>query len=127
VWRLSEHARLDTQTATITDELVLARKYFSEAVRLTPDDARIQGFLASVELGEGTIHGDETLKRRRYFNLLKAKDAWPEFNLFTAGYAMSRLPHTDGKYTEAVEYQWQNLTSVPGNGSTAWWCNTRIT
>jgi hypothetical protein len=58
VWRLSEHARLDTQTATITDELVLARKYFSEAVRLAPDDARIQGFLASVELGEGTIHSE---------------------------------------------------------------------
>jgi hypothetical protein len=34
VWRLSEHARLDTQSATITDETVLARKYFSEAVLL---------------------------------------------------------------------------------------------
>jgi len=109
VWRLSEHTRLDTQSATITDEVVLARKYFSEAVRLAPDDARFQGFLASMELGEGTIHGDEKLKRRGYFDLLKAKDAWPEFNLFTAGYAMSRLPHTDSKYTEAVEYQWQNL------------------
>jgi uncharacterized membrane protein len=109
VWRLSEHARLDTQSATITDELVIARKYFSEAVRLAPDDARFQGFLASMELGEGTIHGDEKLKRRGYFDLLKARDAWPEFNLFTAGYAMSRLPHTDAKYTEAVAYQWQNL------------------
>ena len=109
VWRLSEHARLNVQSATITDELVLARKYFSEAVRLAPDDARFQGFLASMVLGEGTIHGDEKLKRRGYFDLLKAKDAWPEFNLFTAGYSMSRLPHTDSKYTEAVEYQWQTL------------------
>jgi hypothetical protein len=109
VWRLSEHARLDVQSATITDELVLARKYFSEAVRLAPDDARFQGFLASMVLGEGTIHGDEQLKRRGYFDLLKARDAWPEFNLFTAGYSMSRLAHTDSKYTDAVEYQWQNL------------------
>jgi uncharacterized membrane protein len=109
VWRLSEHTRLDIQSATITDELVLARKYFSEAVRLAPDDERFQGFLASMELAEGTIHGDEKLKRRGYFDLLKAKDAWPEFNLFTAGYTMSRLPHTDSKYIEAVVYQWQNL------------------
>ena len=109
VWRLSEHTRLDTQSATITDEVVLARKYFAEAVRLAPDDARFQGFLASMELAEGTIHGDEKLKRLGYFDLMKAKDAWPEFNLFTAGYAMSRLPHTESIYAEAVEYQWQNL------------------
>jgi uncharacterized membrane protein len=109
VWRLSEHARLETQSATISDELVLARKYFSEAVRLAPDDERFKGFLASMELGEGTVHGDEKLKRRGYFDLMKAKDGWREFNLFTAGYAMSRLPHTDSKYADAVEYQWQNL------------------
>jgi hypothetical protein len=109
VWRLSEHTRLDIQSATITGELVLARKYFSEAVRLAPDDERFQGFQASMELGEGTIHGDEKLKRRGYFDLLKAKEAWPEFNLFTAGYAISRLPHTDSQYIDAVAYQWQNL------------------
>jgi uncharacterized membrane protein len=109
VWRLSEHARLDTQSATITDELVLARKYFSEAVRLAPDDERLKGFLASMELGEGSLHGDEKLTRRGYFDLMKAKDAWPEFNLFTAGYVMSRLPLTDSKYADAVGYQWQNL------------------
>ena len=109
VWRLSEHARLDTQSATITDELVLARKYFFEAVRLAPDDERFRGFLASMELGEGSVHVDEKLQRRGYLDLMKAKEGWPEFNLFTAGYAMSRLPHTDTKYTDAVEYQWQNL------------------
>ena len=109
VWRLSEHARLDTQSATITDELVLARKYFSEAVRLAPDDERFRGFLASMELGEGSVHVDEKLQRRGYLDLMKAKEGWPEFNLFTAGYAMSRLPHTDTKYTDAVQYQWQNL------------------
>jgi uncharacterized membrane protein len=109
VWRLSEHARLDTQSATITDEFVLARKYFSEAVLLAPDDERFKGFLAGMELGEAAVHGDEKLKRRGYFDLMNAKDAWPEFNLFTAGYTMSRLPLTDSKYAEAVDYQWQNL------------------
>jgi uncharacterized membrane protein len=109
VWRLSEQARLSTLSATITDELVLARKYFSEAVRLAPDDERFRGFLASMELGEGSVHGDQKLQRRGYFDLMKARNGWPEFNLFTAGYAMSRLPFTDSKYAEAVNYQWQNL------------------
>jgi len=109
VWRLSERARLDTQSATITDELVLARKYFSEAVRLAPDDERLKGFLASMELAEGSVHGDEKLTRRGYFDLMKAKEAWPEFNLFTAGYVMSHLPLSDEKYADAVSYQWQNL------------------
>jgi hypothetical protein len=58
---------------------VLARKYFSEAVLLAPDDERFKGFLAGMELGEAAVDGDEKLKRRGYFDLMKAKDAWPEF------------------------------------------------
>jgi uncharacterized membrane protein len=109
VWRLSERARLPSQSATITDEMVLARKYFSEAVGLTPDDERFRGLLASMELNEGTVHGDEKLTRRGYFDLMKAIDGWPEFNLFTAGYTMSGLPYTDSKYADSVNYQWQTL------------------
>ena len=109
IWRISESARLDTQRATITDDLVLARKYFYEAVRLAPDDERFKGFLASLELSEGSVHGDEKLRRRGYFDLMKAKDGWREFNLFAAGYVLSRLPAGDSKYGDAVEYQWQTL------------------
>jgi len=96
VWRMSEHACLDTQSATIIDEVVLARKYFSEAVRLAPDDARFQGFLAGMELAEGTIHGDEKLKRQGYFHLLKARDAWPEFNP-VHGWIPDEPPPTHGE------------------------------
>jgi hypothetical protein len=109
VWRVSEQARLDTHSPIITDELVLARKYFSEAVRLAPGDERFRGFLAGVEIGEGSVHGDQKLMRRGYFDLMKARNGWPEFNLFTAGYVMSRLPFTDRRYSDAVGYQWQNL------------------
>jgi uncharacterized membrane protein len=42
VWRLSERVRLDAPSAAINDELVLARRYFSEAVRLAPDDQRLR-------------------------------------------------------------------------------------
>jgi hypothetical protein len=35
---------------------------------------------------------DEKLTYQGYFMLLDAIKAWPEFNLFTAGFVMSRLP-----------------------------------
>lgn len=109
IWRVSEQARLDTQSARITDHTVLSRKYFAEAARLAPDDWRIKGFLASMELAEGSVHGDEKLTRRGYFDLMEAIKGWPEFNLFTAGYVMSRLPVGDSRYADAVDYQWQAL------------------
>src|SRR6266540_1287876 len=33
-WRISEQARKDTLAATITDDIVLGRRYFQEAVKL---------------------------------------------------------------------------------------------
>jgi len=114
IWFASERARLEKQSPTITDHILLSRKYFAEAVRLSPDDERFKGFLASMELAEGAVHGDEKLLRRGYFDLLAAIDGWPEFNLFTAGYVLSRLPVTDSKYAEAVDYQWRNLDVCVG-------------
>jgi hypothetical protein len=109
VWKQSEAARLDKLPARITDHIVLARKYFSEAVQLAPHDQRYRGFHAGMELAEGALHAEEKLTRRGYYDLMKSIDGWPEFNLFTAGYIFSRLPHTEARYADAVEYQWRNL------------------
>src|SRR5207253_1589278 len=46
IWRLAERARLDAVAPGITDDAVLARKYFEEAVRLNPAEARYRGFYA---------------------------------------------------------------------------------
>ena len=122
VWRVSESARLGKRSATVTDDIVLSHKYFSEAVRLRPDDSRFLGFLGGMEMAEGSVHGDEKLTRRGYFTLLDAKKEWPEFNDFTMGYSMSRLPHTDDKYKDAVDYQWETLdlcAEQPVNRKTA--------
>jgi hypothetical protein len=108
-WRVSERARLDSIPATITEHLVLARKYFAEAVKLDATDARYLGFLASAMVAEGTIDQDERLTRAGYFKLLEAVDAWPEFNLFTIGYVLSQLPEDSPQFRRAVEWQWENL------------------
>ena len=109
IWRLSESARLDGAPATITDDAVLAHKYFQEAVKLNPDEPRYLGFLASSTLADANIHNDEQLTRRGYYTLLDAIDAWPEFNLFTAGYVMSRQPPDSKRFKQALEWQWQTL------------------
>jgi hypothetical protein len=108
-WRMAERARSPAVPATITDHTILARRYFDEAVRLDPSDARYLGFLAGHMVAEGTLHKDERLVRRGYYMLLDAIEAWPEFNLFTAGYVMSRLPADSPRFKEGLEWEWRNL------------------
>jgi hypothetical protein len=108
-WRMAERARLSKVPATITDHTILARRYFDEAFRLNPSDARVLGFLGGHTVAEGTLHNDERLVRRGYYMLLDAIEAWPEFNLFTAGYVMSRLPADSPRFKEGLEWQWRNL------------------
>lgn len=113
-WRASERGRLPHPRASITDDVSLARRYFAEAVALAPDDARFRGFLASMTLAEGNIHGDAKLVRRGFFDLGDAVDAWPEFNLFTRGYVLSQLPFDDPAYATAVDDQWKDLDACFG-------------
>jgi hypothetical protein len=88
---------------------MLARRYFQEAVKLDPSDARTLGFLGGHIVAEGTIHKDEKLTREGYYMLLDAIKAWPEFNLFTAGFVMSRLPADSPRFREGLEWQWRAL------------------
>lgn len=108
-WRMAERARLPAVPASITDDTAVARRYFDEAVRLDSSDARYLGFLAGHIVIEGNLHKDERLIRRAYYMLLDAIDAWPEFNLFTAGFVMSRLPPDSPRFKEGLEWQWRTL------------------
>jgi hypothetical protein len=114
IWRLAERARQPALRPDVTDDAVLARKYFEEAVRLAPGEARYLGFYASTLLAEGTIHKDEKLVRRGYYAMKDAVAAWPEFNYFTAGYTASGQPVESDRYREALEQQWRNLDVCTG-------------
>jgi hypothetical protein len=114
IWRIAERDRLAVRPATITDEMTLSRKYFSEAVALDPADARYLGFLASATLGEASIHKDEDDTRRGYYMMLDAIKAWPEFNLFTGGYTMSAQPVASERFHEALDWQWRTLDDCTG-------------
>lgn len=109
IWRLSERARLDQIPPTITDDAVLSRKYFQEAVTLHPGEARYLGFLAGSTLAEASIHQDEKLKRRGYYMMQDAIAAWPEFNLFSGGYVMSGRPADSKQFREGLDWIWRNV------------------
>jgi hypothetical protein len=113
-WRLSESSRLENRPATITDDAVVAHKYFEEGVALNPNDARYLGFLASATLIEGSIDHKEATTRRGYFMLLDAIKQWPEFNLFTAGYVMSGEPPSSKQFKQAIDWEWQDLDVCVG-------------
>jgi hypothetical protein len=113
-WRMAERTRMPSVPATITDDTAVARRYFQEAVTLDPSDARTQGFLAGHTMIEGSLHKDEKLTRQGYFMMLDAIKAWPEFNLFTAGYVMSRLPADAPQFKEGLEWEWRNLDVCVG-------------
>ncbi len=109
MWRISERTRLDSAPATITEDMLVSRRYFEEAVRLDESDPRTLGFLASARMGEGAIEGDERLQRTGYFTMRDAIKAWPAFNLFTAGYVESGLPRASSHFREALEWEWRDL------------------
>jgi len=108
-WRVAERGRDPRAGAGVTDGLLLANFYFAEASRLQPEDHRISGWLASTELALGAVHADERTRRRGYFDLKASARAFPEFNNFTLGYVLSRLPAGDPRLDEAVEAMWRNL------------------
>lgn len=113
LWKIAERDR-NAQDPLITDHMILAEKYFEEALRLAPDDVRILGWLGSAKLAIGNIHQDEKATREGYFMLQDAVKAWPEFNQFTAGFAFSTLPATDDVFQEGLAYQWGNIDDCIG-------------
>lgn len=114
-WRAAERGRDPQSGPTVTDAIVLANFYFGEAYRLQPDDHRIAGWLASTQMALGSVHGDERARRRGYFMMKESVRADPEFNYFTLGYVLSRLPAGDPKLAEAVEAMWANLDVCVGH------------
>ncbi len=109
IWKLSERNRLGKIPPEVTDDAVLARKYFGEAVRLNPDDPRILGFYGVTMMAEGRIHKDEKLATQGYFTAKEAVRQWPEFNNFTLGYVLSTEPHDSALFRDALEWQWQAM------------------
>lgn len=110
LWALSERSRhAGTPDPQVTDHAILADRYLSEAARLAPDDARIDGWHGAVRLALGALHQDERSTRRGWFQLRRAAREYPAFNGFSAAYPMSLQPRDSERFAAAVEWMWLNL------------------
>jgi hypothetical protein len=109
-WRIAERSRLAQTTPAITDEAILARRYFDQSVAHAPSyDPRIHGFDAVFQMIEADIHGDPALWAEGLRHGREAIKAWPEFNWFTIGYALSTKPDTSLLFREGLEMQWKTV------------------
>ena len=59
---------------------------------LDPSDARYLGFHGILMMKVGTIHDDQYLIRKGYYQGLQAINQWPQFNLFIVGYVLGETP-----------------------------------
>jgi hypothetical protein len=114
IWIITERYREENIPATITNEILLAKNYFADAVLLDPNDARFKGFYGDSQLISGQIFHDPREETRGYFTLKSAIKAWPEFNYFTAGYPMSTLSPDSDNFKEALKWQWKTLDLCAG-------------
>jgi hypothetical protein len=110
LWRVAERFRLgEDMRPSVTDDIVLARKYFEEARRLNPGDHRIDGWLAGAMMGEGHIHGDKRLIREGYFIGKRGVKNYPAFNLFSLSFVMANQPHDSPRFAEAIEGLFESM------------------
>lgn len=114
LWRLSEQSRLAEIPATITDSIVLGRKYLKRSVDLYPN-AILLGQLGALTMAEGQIDTNDALSKDGLNKLMRSVKDWPEFNLFTPGYLFSRmLPPEDENFQKGLEMWWEDYEICVG-------------
>ena len=114
LWTIAESSRIKKQNPLISDQLILADKYFKKAYQLNPRDYRIPSWLGGAQFSLGGIHQEETLAFEGYAMLQNAIRLFPEFSYFGAGFNMSMLPAADPKFSQGLEHMWSNLDICAG-------------
>lgn len=114
IWKITEHQRGSRANPLIPNEIILSKKFFSDAHELEPNNAIFEGFFGDTLLMEGMIFKDKREEIRGYFTLKKAIAKWPEFNFFTAGYPMSILLSTSSEFKNALQWQWKVMDLCAG-------------
>lgn len=115
IWKITERQRLQEESPTITNDIILSKKYYSDALELDPQNAIYHGFFGDTQLIEGQIFHDKREEVQGYFSLKRAISEWPQFNYFTAGYPMSTLDPQSDHFKEGLQWQWYTLDLCAGH------------
>jgi hypothetical protein len=109
-WRIAERSRLTRVSPAITDDIILARRYFDQSAFYEPEyDARIHGFGAVFRMVEADLHRNPELWEEGLRQGRVAIEKWPEFNWFSIGYALSGKPESSSYFREGLEMQWRTV------------------
>lgn len=109
-WKVAERFRLKGSVSpNITDNLIIAETYFTEAQKLNPKDARIDGWLSGVRMALANIHDNPDESREAYFYGEKAIRKYPSFNHFSIVYLFSNFPHTHRLYNKAIKSFYKSM------------------
>lgn len=109
IWILTEGQRIPNSKINIPYHVNQSYKYFSKAYELNPNDKRILGFLANVQMSHGSILKSDSIQRDGYAKGMKSINDWPEFNKFTMGVAFSRGNPESKFFNDALDWQWSTL------------------
>jgi hypothetical protein len=102
LWAVSEKDRAPRPSPRLTEHVVLSRHHLDSAYALLPKDARVHGWSAGAQLASATLLDDQAARRAGYFEMQEAVAEFPEFNLFSRSYVLSRLRADDPKFERDV-------------------------
>lgn len=109
IWALTEWQRIPNVKPNVTDHAYLSYKHFLKAYEINPNDKRILGFLADIQMAFGSISKSKKLQRQGYFKGLKSIKEWPEFNKFTIGVTFASNNPSSKFFNKALDWQWTTL------------------
>ena len=102
-WRVAERFRSQQPPSpSISDDLIIAERYLTEAKQLRPNDLRINGWLAGVKMSLASIHNNPKQMRKAYSLAKKSIREYPAFNHFSVAYLFSNHPHDHKLFQKAI-------------------------
>lgn len=87
----------------------LQLRYFNEAYALSPNDARILGWIGGSEVALSLLQKDSTLRSQGLEKIDRGVDQYPEFNHFIAAIVRHQLPPDNPEYARGVEAMWKTF------------------
>lgn len=117
LWTLSEFGRTPPPVGDpgeLPARATEALESFTAAGQLAPDDRRIDGWLASMEIAIGNFTSNAALIASGEARLTAGVEAYPEFNGFVRGLIGGQLPVTDPRFTAAEDAMWLTLDRCAG-------------
>lgn len=106
LWSFCERGRGKIDSGLISN-VFQSNRYFKEAIKLDPSDARLYGFQSATDICEGAIKKNLPMMAKGYMNSLLAIGKWPQFNKFAFSIVGSQRKKNTMVYKLGMKYQWQ--------------------